>query len=103
MAAVYRINSSGLWPILATKYLLGILLLALSVGILIIRRYHVSIREQMRKAALSKHKQSTTTPLEGFEWENTEPLQFRPFQGKDKYNLTMGELPALDEHIRYSI
>lgn len=29
-------------------------------------------------------------PLENFDWEKTEPLQFRPFQGKPKYNLTMG-------------
>lgn len=29
-------------------------------------------------------------PLENFDWEKVEPLQFRPFQGKPKYNLTMG-------------
>jgi hypothetical protein len=31
-------------------------------------------------------------PLMGFNWETTEPLQFRPFRGKEKYNLTMGEI-----------
>ncbi|KAJ5095417.1 hypothetical protein NUU61_004773 [Penicillium alfredii] len=36
-------------------------------------------------------KSPSITPLEGFDWETTEPLQFRPFRGKDKYNLTMGE------------
>ncbi|KAJ5494183.1 hypothetical protein N7463_010270 [Penicillium fimorum] len=38
-----------------------------------------------------KENKSPITPLEGFNWEETEPLQFRPFKGKDKYNLTMGE------------
>ncbi|KAJ5584437.1 uncharacterized protein N7459_004237 [Penicillium hispanicum] len=28
-------------------------------------------------------------PLEDFKWEETEPLQFRPFRGRDRYNLTM--------------
>ncbi|KAJ5924733.1 hypothetical protein N7466_008920 [Penicillium verhagenii] len=28
-------------------------------------------------------------PLQDFDWKNTEPLQFRPFRGKEKYNLTM--------------
>lgn len=28
-------------------------------------------------------------PLHGFNWKSTEPLQLRPFRGKEKYNLTM--------------
>ncbi|KAJ5950878.1 uncharacterized protein N7479_009291 [Penicillium vulpinum] len=52
---------------------------------------------QCRKAAAyvrtettsSDNKKSPIIPLEGFNWEETEPLQFRPFKGKDKYNLTM--------------
>lgn len=34
-------------------------------------------------------------PLKGFRWESTEPLQLRPFRGKEKYNLTMGEIILL--------
>lgn len=30
-------------------------------------------------------------PSKDFSWESTEPLQLRPFWGKEKYNLTMGE------------
>lgn len=33
--------------------------------------------------------------LPGFNWETTEPLKFRPFVGKDKYNLTMGMISIL--------
>lgn len=29
-------------------------------------------------------------PLKEFNWETTEPPQFRPFRGKEKFNLTMG-------------
>lgn len=29
-------------------------------------------------------------PWKGFDWESTEPLKLRPFHGKEKYNLTMG-------------
>jgi hypothetical protein len=34
----------------------------------------------------------TITPLKDFSWETTEPPQFRPFRGKDKFNLTMGNM-----------
>ncbi|KAJ5232531.1 hypothetical protein N7468_005487 [Penicillium chermesinum] len=37
----------------------------------------------------------TIIPLEDFEWKTTAPLQFRPFKGKDRYNLTMA-LETLD-------
>lgn len=30
--------------------------------------------------------------LEGFDWAKAQPLQFRPFQGKDRYNLSMGKV-----------
>lgn len=39
-----------------------------------------------------KYNEEPTIPaVEGFEWETTEPLQLRPFRGKEKYNLTMGK------------
>lgn len=42
-------------------------------------------------------------PLMGFNWETTEPLQFRPFRGKEKFNLTMGEiqldLPSIEDEV----
>ncbi|KAI2680770.1 hypothetical protein CBS147317_718 [Penicillium roqueforti] len=47
------------------------------------------------KTTFSDNKTSPIIPLEGFNWEETEPLQFRPFKGKDKYNLTMA-LESLD-------
>ncbi|KAJ5287632.1 hypothetical protein N7478_003318 [Penicillium angulare] len=34
-------------------------------------------------------KNPTIKPLMDFDWQNTEPLQLRSFQGKHKYNLTM--------------
>ncbi|KAJ5539816.1 hypothetical protein N7513_008148 [Penicillium frequentans] len=34
-------------------------------------------------------KSPVITPLNNFDWKITEPLQFRPFQGKEKFNLTM--------------
>ncbi|KAJ5385998.1 hypothetical protein N7509_008539 [Penicillium cosmopolitanum] len=34
-------------------------------------------------------RQPVIMPLKGFRWESTEPLQLRPFRGKEKYNLTM--------------
>ncbi|OQE20024.1 hypothetical protein PENSTE_c014G05833 [Penicillium steckii] len=34
-------------------------------------------------------KKLSITPLDGFDWKTTEPLQLRPFRGKEKYNLTM--------------
>ncbi|CAI7608203.1 unnamed protein product [Penicillium pancosmium] len=36
--------------------------------------------------------------LKDFRWESTEPLQLRPFRGKEKYNLTMGEI-IFPQHI----
>ncbi|KAJ5103593.1 hypothetical protein N7532_004122 [Penicillium argentinense] len=46
--------------------------------------------------ARSDHKKSgiknevpVITPLRDFSWQTTEPLQLRPFRGKEKYNLTM--------------
>jgi hypothetical protein len=70
---------------------LGILLLGLTAGMLVVRRYHISIAKKKTKSTLPDHKEPMIIPLEEFDWEKTEPLQFRPFQGKDKYNLTMGE------------
>ncbi|KAJ5543818.1 hypothetical protein N7494_005097 [Penicillium frequentans] len=29
------------------------------------------------------------SPLRDFDWEKTQPMQFRPFRGNDRYNLTM--------------
>ncbi|KAJ5235158.1 uncharacterized protein N7469_004326 [Penicillium citrinum] len=41
-------------------------------------------------------------PLHGFNWKSTEPLQLRPFRGKEKYNLTMGKAhpPPNNERLR---
>ena len=91
MAAVvdHKVDFSALWPIIPTRYLFGILLLGLSAGMLIIRRYHVSIAKQKMNATFPDYRPSIA-PLEGFERQKNEPLQFRPFQGKGKYNLTMG-------------
>jgi hypothetical protein len=89
MADLYHINLNWRW---SSTYLLGLFLLVLSAGIYIIPRCPVYFAKRKTREGLSDHKHPTIIPLEGFNWENTEPLQFRPFQGKDKYNLTMGEM-----------
>lgn len=38
----------------------------------------------------SNVKMPVITPLRGFNWKTTEPMQFRPFVGKERYNMTMG-------------
>ncbi|TPX19670.1 hypothetical protein DIZ76_017462 [Coccidioides immitis] len=48
---------------------------------------HAKKLQKMRSQSASKFPE--IEPLEDFEWEKTEPLQFRPF--KPKYHLTMGK------------
>lgn len=47
-------------------------------------------RRPVAPAVSRDDKSPVITPLNEFDWRTTEPLQFRPFQGKEKYNLTMG-------------
>jgi len=47
-------------------------------------------RRHLTPAVSRDDKSPVITPLNNFDWKSTEPLQFRPFQGKEKYNLTMG-------------
>ena len=58
------------------------------------RRKHgkASVKTQSQPADL---KVPIIKALPGFNWETTEPLKFRPFIGKDKYNLTMGMIDIL--------
>ncbi|KAJ5541281.1 hypothetical protein N7494_006357 [Penicillium frequentans] len=46
-------------------------------------------RRPVAPAVSRDSKSPVITPLNNFDWKSTEPLQFRPFQGKEKYNLTM--------------
>ncbi|KAJ5561757.1 hypothetical protein N7535_003782 [Penicillium sp. DV-2018c] len=77
------------WPVFSIRYLFGILAVALGAGIWKIRQYHKARASRKVQASFSDNKLQPITPLEGFDWEKTEPIQFRPFKGKEKYNLTM--------------
>lgn len=59
-------------------------------------------RHKDEKASVEKTQSQPVDPktpiikeLPGFNWEATEPLKFRSFIGKDKYNLTMGMISIL--------
>lgn len=42
---------------------------------------------------VSNEKIPDITPLHDFNWKTTEPMKFRPFVGREKYNMTMGISP----------
>ena len=94
-------------PFLAITLMVGVYLLALRWT----RKRHPSLAstEDKNQKDGNDAKGPIITALKNFEWENARPLQLRPFQGKDKYNLTMGETSLLfcnkpkhdmQEHIR---
>jgi hypothetical protein len=74
-------------------YLVGVLITGLCFAAWRVRqyRYTCATATTKTKPVLSEKKEPVITPLKGFEWESTEPLQFRPFKGKEKFNLTMCE------------
>ncbi|CAG8164800.1 unnamed protein product [Penicillium nalgiovense] len=87
MASVlYELDVDASWPIFS-RHLLCVLIVGLCAAIWRVR--------QPRKGnayggkTTTDNKKYPITPLDGFNWKETEPLQFRPFRGKDKYNLTM--------------
>ncbi|OQE31053.1 hypothetical protein PENFLA_c002G04490 [Penicillium flavigenum] len=89
MAGVlHKLYIDASWPIFS-RLLLCILIVGLCVAIWRIRQPRKANAYVRKTATCSDNKKSPITPLEGFNWEETEPLQFRPFKGKDKYNLTM--------------
>ncbi|OQD89698.1 hypothetical protein PENANT_c002G06857 [Penicillium antarcticum] len=71
------------------SYLLCALIMGLCVAAWKARQYRYTCATVKTKPILSDKKEPVIIPLEGFDWEKTEPLQFRPFQGKEKFNLTM--------------
>jgi hypothetical protein len=87
-----KLSIDASWPIFS-RLLLCILIVGLCVAIWMIRQPRKANAHVRKTTTCSDNKKSPITPLEGFNWEKTEPLQFRPFKGKDKYNLTMGESP----------
>ncbi|KAJ5135576.1 uncharacterized protein N7515_004854 [Penicillium bovifimosum] len=76
------------WPLSSIRYLLCILAVGLGAGIWKLRQYQ-NARASRKTKSFSDNKIHPITPLEDFDWEKTEQIQFRPFKGKDKYNLTM--------------
>ncbi|KAJ5749102.1 uncharacterized protein N7511_010798 [Penicillium nucicola] len=84
-----KMDLVGPWHTMPSiSYLLGALIMGLCLAAWRVRQYRYTCAT-MEEPALSEKKDPVITPLEGFNWENTEPLQFRPFKGKDKFNLTM--------------
>ncbi|KAJ5722635.1 hypothetical protein N7488_000670 [Penicillium malachiteum] len=76
---------------LALKLLIGLIL-----GLFVYYKWH---RSQQHPDSIPQtvvktenqvgSKDPIITPLADFDWETTQPLQLRPFQGKEKFNLTM--------------
>lgn len=92
--ALYKLNINAPWPIISSN-LLYILIVGLCAVMWRVRQYRKANAYGRTKTTCSDNKTSPIIPLEEFNWEETEQLQFRPFKGKDKYNLTMGEFPTL--------
>ncbi|KAJ5918853.1 hypothetical protein N7454_009997 [Penicillium verhagenii] len=68
--------------------LVGVVVVGLYVGSYHWFRQQSLISTEPRKDP-GDTKYPLIVPLQDFDWKNTEPLQFRPFRGKEKYNLTM--------------
>jgi hypothetical protein len=94
MAAVLynKLDLIGSWHTMPSiRYLVGALIMGLCVAAWRVRQYRYTCATVKTKPVLSDKKEPVITPLGGFDWEKTEPLQFRPFKGKEKFNLTMCE------------
>ncbi|KAJ5793676.1 hypothetical protein N7457_000275 [Penicillium paradoxum] len=76
-------------PLLPITYLLSILIVGVCIYQWRGRESRNASASGKTKTTYSDEKQPSITPLEGFDWQKTKPLQLRPFKGKDKYNLTM--------------
>lgn len=70
----------------------GDLLCASIISILLISgwRWHQRHRPAVKSSHGGDIEALKISPLQDFDWQTTEPLQLRPFRGKDKYYLTMG-------------
>ncbi|KAJ5588879.1 hypothetical protein N7537_011557 [Penicillium hordei] len=88
LKAPYKLNIDAPWPIIP-RNLLYVLIVGLCAAMWRIRQYRKANSYGQTKTTYSDNKTSPIIPLEGFNWEETEQLQYRPFKGKDKYNLTM--------------
>ncbi|CAI7669798.1 unnamed protein product [Penicillium viridicatum] len=86
--APYKLNIDAPWPIIS-RNLLCVLIVGFCAVMWRVRQYRKANAYGKTKPTCSDNKTSPIIPLEGFNWEETEQLQFRPFKGKDKYNLTM--------------
>lgn len=87
-----KLDLVGSWHTMPSiRYLVGALIMGLCVAAWRVRQYRYTCATVTTKPVLSDKKETVITPLVGFDWEKTEPLQFRPFKGKDKFNLTMCE------------
>lgn len=100
--ALYKLNIDAPWPIISQN-LLYVLIVGLCAAMWRVRQHRKANAYGKMKTTCSDNKTSPIIPLEGFNWEETEQLQFRPFKGKDKYNLTMGEFPTLPILYKYAI
>ncbi|KXG46905.1 Protein of unknown function DUF3445 [Penicillium griseofulvum] len=86
--ALYKLEIGAPWPIFS-RHLLCVIFVGLFGVMWKIRQFHKATAYERYKTTCLDNKGLSITPLEKFNWEETEPLQLRPFQGKDKYNLTM--------------
>ncbi|KAJ5094097.1 hypothetical protein N7456_009958 [Penicillium angulare] len=77
-------ETSSLWSLIGT----GAILLGVCVAV----RYWFERCSAPKLSNIEDEpdmKSPTVKPLMNFDWQSTEPLQLRSFQGKHKYNLTM--------------
>ncbi|KAK4862164.1 hypothetical protein LT330_003302 [Penicillium expansum] len=86
--ALYKVDIDAPWLILS-RNLLFVLIVGLCAAMWRIRQSRKAKAYGKTETTCSENKTSPIIPLEGFNWEETEQSQFRPFKGKDKYNLTM--------------
>ncbi|KAJ5141316.1 Protein of unknown function DUF3445 [Penicillium atrosanguineum] len=73
-------------------FLLGALLIGSCLWIWRWSRQRILTHSKTSSKVLANEtdgKNPIIAPLEEFNWETTEPPQFRPFRGKEKFNLTM--------------
>ncbi|OQE40890.1 hypothetical protein PENCOP_c005G08105 [Penicillium coprophilum] len=85
--ASYKLDVGAPWPMFS-RHLLCAFIVGLCAVVWRVRQSRKANAYE-RKPTCSDNEKSTIKPLEGFNWEETEPLQFRPFKGKENYNLTM--------------
>ncbi|KAJ5158609.1 Protein of unknown function DUF3445 [Penicillium coprophilum] len=86
--ASYKLDIGAPWPIFS-RHLLCAFIVGLCAVVWRVRQSRKANAYEKTKPTCSENEKSTIKPLEGFNWEETEPLQFRPFKGKENYNLTM--------------